>query len=221
MISAAPEIPGGLEFAKNMSSKGIVMSIAHSDATYKETLDAMNCGYSHVTHIFNGNSLLQSPYYYCQIGVCETALLIDEYSVEVIADGKHLPPELLKLIYKIKGPDKVNLITDAMRAAGMGKGVYELGGQVVLVNENSARLENGTLAGSILKLNNALKNFTGNTGLSINEAVKAVSFNPAVLLGIQDEKGKIEKGYAADIVIFDEGFEIQNTFVNGKLCYSK
>ena len=104
-VSCAPELENALNFADEMVKKGVVMSAAHSNATYDEFVRAVEHGFMHVTHIYNGNSWLHNPYYYCQIGLCEAALLLDEVSVEVIADGKHLPKELLRLIYKIKGAD--------------------------------------------------------------------------------------------------------------------
>ena len=138
---------------RDLTARGIVMSIGHSDATYPDVLRAINAGYSHVTHIYNGNSWLNSPYYYCQIGVCEAGLH-HELTVEAIADGRHLPPQLLQLIYKIKGPDKMHLCTDACCAADMPEGKYSLGGLPCMVEDSVAMLtDRSSFAGSVATAN--------------------------------------------------------------------
>lgn len=217
IISAAPELENGLEFAKEMKKRGIVMSVAHSDATYEEFNKAVEAGYNHVTHIFNGNSYIHDLYYYCKIGVCETALLYDDVYVEVIADGKHLPPELLRLIYKIKGADKVNLCTDAMMATDMSKGSYNLGGLDVMIEDDVAMLtDRSSFAGSVCTTNRAVRTMYKLAGVSLNDAVKMITATPAKIINIYDKKGSMTEGKDADIIVFNDNIDIKYSMINGK-----
>jgi len=131
-ITAAPEVPGGLELGQELRRRGIVAAIGHSDATYQQVIKAIENGYTHVTHMFSGMSGLHRVKAYRVSGVIESTLLLDELTTELIADGHHLPPSLMKLVFHSKGIDKVCLVTDSMSAAGMGPGKYELGGMLLL-----------------------------------------------------------------------------------------
>jgi N-acetylglucosamine-6-phosphate deacetylase len=146
-------------------------------------------------------------------------VLNSEIYCELIADKIHVHPALFKTLEKIKGMDKIILITDSMRAGCLRDGISELGGQKVIVKDGSARLEDGTLAGSILKLNKGIKNFMDNTGMELCEVVKLASLNPAKELGIQEEAGSLELGKYADIVILDENFNVLQTLVEGKTVF--
>jgi len=218
MISCAPEIENACEFAAEMKKNGIVMSAAHSDANYDEFEKGVEYGFKHVTHLFNGSSILKSPNYYSQIGMSESALLFDDVVVEVIGDGKHVPKELLKLIYKIKGADGMNLCTDAMCAAGMPEGRYFLGALEVAVEDGvAALLDKTSFAGSVCTTNRAVRTMYKLVGAPLYDAVRMMSATPAKVLGLFDEMGSITVGKAADINVFDEDINIKYTLVNGEV----
>jgi N-acetylglucosamine-6-phosphate deacetylase len=217
MISAAPELENAYEFAKEMASRGILMSCAHSNATYEEFARGIENGFTHITHIYNGNSLIASPFFYCHIGVSETALLYDHVTVEVISDGKHLPKELLRLIYKIKGPDFMNLCTDAMRAADMPPGVYMLGGLEAMVDDGVAFLtDRSSFAGSVCTGDRAVRT-AYQAGIPLQDAVKMMTATPARLINVYDRVGSVSKGKAADINLFDENIQIKYTLIDGEV----
>jgi N-acetylglucosamine-6-phosphate deacetylase len=217
IITLAPEMDEGHEFIKKIKSKSnIVLSIGHSNATYEQAKSAIKDGTSHVTHLFNA----MTPLNHREPGIVGAALN-SNVSCELIADTIHVHKDLFKLLVKVKGVEKLVLITDCMRAGGMKEGVYDLGGQKVVVNDNSARLINGTLAGSILDLNLAVKNMIKNTELEIHEAISMACLSPAKVIGMQDKKGSLKKGKDADIIIFDEDFNIYTTIVKGRVVYEK
>ena len=148
------------------------------------------------------------------------AALVSDVPVELIADGIHVHPGAIKLLYKAKGPDQICLITDAISAAGLADGEYELGGLRVFLKAATARLADGTLAGSTLTMDRAVKNFMAANGCSLPEAVRAATLNPARLLGISDHKGSIKVGNDADFVIFDAEFNVHYTIIGGELVYA-
>jgi N-acetylglucosamine-6-phosphate deacetylase len=144
-----------------------------------------------------------------------------DISAEVIADGIHSVFPAIRALIRLKGKEKVNLVTDAMMAANLRDGLYQLGGQDVYVKDGAARLKSGVLAGSTLTLDKAIKNILSNTDLSLPESVALASYNSAKVIGVDDRKGLIKEGYDADIVIFDENIEIKKTIVGGKIVYEK
>ncbi|HXL03174.1 MAG TPA: N-acetylglucosamine-6-phosphate deacetylase [Bacillota bacterium] len=223
-ISAAPELPGGLELGRELRRRGVLASIGHTDASYDEVLLAIEAGYSHVTHLYSGMSGVHRVRAYRIAGVIESGLLLDDLTVEIIADGKHLPASLLKLIYKCKGPDRIALCSDSIRAAGMPEGEYILGnpedGQVAVVDEGVAWLPDRTaFAGSVATANLLVRNMVNLAGVSLLDAVKMATLTPARILKIDDVKGSIDKGKDADIVVFDEDINVRMTIVEGKLVY--
>ena len=187
--------------------------MGHSAATYEEALGAIGAGASHITHLFNAMSGL----HHRKPGLVGAAL-DSPATVELICDNIHVHPMLQRLVYQIKGPHKIILITDAMRAAGLGDGESELGGQKVFVHSGKATLADGTIAGSVLTMNMAVHNFLTNTGASLPEVINMVTLNPAKELGLSSSLGSLEPGKYADLTIFDEAFQIKQTFVNGVLC---
>lgn len=218
MISCAPELENACEFAVAMKKKGIVMSAAHSDANYDEFEKGVEYGFKHVTHLFNGSSILKSPNYYSRIGMSESALLFDDVVVEVIGDGKHVPKELLRLIYKIKGADGMNLCTDAMCAAGMPEGRYFLGALEVAVEDGvAALLDKTSFAGSVCTTNRAVRTMYKEVGAPLYDAVRMMSATPAKVLGLFDEMGSITVGKTADINVFDDEINIKYTLVDGEV----
>lgn len=215
MITLAPEVEGAEDFVKMLTESypHIILSIGHSDASYEECKESFAWGVSHATHLFNA----MSPYHHRKPGVVG-AVFDSNVTCDIIADLVHTHPSMLELVQKVK-KGKLVLITDAMRAGCMKYGTYDLGGRSVEVNEGKAVLEDGTLAGSVLKLNKALSNMTTYTSMSLIEAVNAVTKVPAQKLGVN--KGELKVGYDADIVIFDENFSIISTIVGGEVKYTR
>ncbi len=218
LITLAPEEDIQFKFTKTTKAthKDIVLSVGHSSATYDITTEAYNHGFSHITHLFNAMSGL----HHREPGVVGAALTENFYT-ELIADNVHVRPELYKLILKAKGKDRIILVTDAMCAACLSTGRYELGGQEVNVDDNSARLNTGVLAGSILRMNEGIKNFFTHTDLTLYEAVNLASKNPAEELGLYHRIGSIDINKDADFVVLDEAFNVHSTYCKGRLTYSK
>ncbi|MDD3224551.1 MAG: N-acetylglucosamine-6-phosphate deacetylase [Clostridium sp.] len=215
IITMAPEEDTDFKFIKAVKKNtDIVLSIGHSNADYNTAVEAIKNGMTHITHLFNAMTSLNHR----KPGVVGAALNSDAVC-ELICDKIHINPAVFNIVTKIKDTDKVVLITDCMRAGGLKDGVSELGGQKVIVKDNSARLEDGTLAGSILNLNKAIKNIFENTSLNLNEAVNMASLNPAREIKIDREKGSLKEGKDADITIFDKNFEVIKTIVGGNTVY--
>ena len=210
VITVAPEMCG-VEFIARCREKNIVVSIGHSAATYDVAIAAINHGASHVTHLFNA----QTGLHHRKPGIVGAAL-DSHVTVELIADNVHVHPAAQRIVAKCKPRSEIILITDSFRACGIGEGVSELGGQKVFVNGNIATLEDGTIAGSVAPMNHVLRNFCVNTGFDVACAVELVTKNPAVKLKIYDELGSLTVGKSADITIFDDNFNVIQTFVRGE-----
>ena len=217
LVTLAPEQPGGLELVRYLKANGMIASIGHTDATYEQVLEAIDAGVNHVTHLYNQMRGL----HHREPGVVGAAFLKEELKAELIVDGIHVHPEMVKLAYKQKGKNGIILITDSMRAKCLKNGHYDLGGQDVTVQGGKAILSNGTLAGSILKLGQGVKNILSFTGCQIEEAIEMASVNPAKQLNIFDRKGSISVGKDADIVILDENLDVYMTLCRGKVAYIK
>ena len=214
MITLAPEIEGAKEFIAYLNEHypQTVLSIGHSDASYVQTKESFRWGISHSTHLFNA----MNPLHHREPGVVGAVLESDEVSCEIIADKIHIHPLFFNLIYKLK-KDKLLLVTDAMRAGCMKCGTYDLAGQEVRVKDGEARLLDGTLAGSVLMLNEALRNFYEYTDILLPELIDMVTRVPAKKLGLKI--GELKELYVSDMVIFDKDFNILKTFVNGELRF--
>jgi len=224
--SAAPELEGALEFAEYLCENGILPSIAHTNAIYEEVLPAFEKGFSHATHFYSCMSGVSRRNAYRYAGVIESAYLLDALTVEIIADGVHLPPPLLKLVLKIKGADRIALVTDAMRAAGMPPGPSILGsrrdGLEVIVEDDVAKLKDrSAFAGSVATMDRLVRNMMVMADATLEDAVKMASLSPANIIGIGDRKGSLVAGKDADLVIFDEEINIMETIVSGKRIYTK
>ncbi|PRX30473.1 N-acetylglucosamine-6-phosphate deacetylase [Orenia metallireducens] len=216
IITLAPEVDQGYGFISKMKEHDIVLSMGHSNATYEEAMEAIKRGISHATHIFNA----MTPLHHREPGVVGS-VFASNITCELIADKIHVHPGIFQMLVDIKGEDRVVLISDSMRAACMRDGVYDLGGQQVRVKDGSARLTDNTLAGSVLTLNQALKNIIEHTELSLIDAIKMVTLNQAKLIGIDKYKGSIKKGKDADVVVFDKEVNISLTIVEGEILYRK
>ena len=224
--SAAPELKGAIEFGKYLKSKGILAAIAHTDAIYEEVLEAFENGYSLITHLYSGMSGVTRRNAFRFAGVIESAFILDEMNVEIIADGVHLPSPLLKLIYKIKGPDRIALITDSMRAAGMPPGESILGnrsnGLKVIVEDGVAKLpDRSSFAGSVATADRLVRTMVNMANVPLLDAVRMITKTPASIIGVADEKGALVRGKDADIVIFDANIQVQMTMVQGNIVYNK
>jgi len=224
--SAAPELEGALEFARYVRSKGVLVALAHTDAIYEEVLEGFENGYTLATHLYSGMSGVSRRNAYRFAGVIESAFLIDEMSVEVIADGKHLPAALLKLIYKIKGPDRIALITDSIRGAGMPDGETTLGnihtGIKAIIEDGVAKLpDRSSFAGSVATTDRLVRTMLQVAQTPLIETIKMMTLTPATIMGVADKIGSLVAGKDADIVIFDENINIQKTMIKGKIVYSK
>lgn len=223
---AAPELPGVMEFGDALVRSGVLPSIAHSDAVFEEAMEALEHGFSHVTHFYSGTSTVTRVGPYRKAGVVEFGYLRDDVTVEIIADGCHLPASLLGLIYKVKGPSRVALITDAMRAAGTQMTTARLGdatqGLDVIIEDGVAKLpDRSSFAGSVATADRLVRNMVHLAGVPLNSAVQMMTITPARILGIKDRKGIIAPGYDADIVVFDQNVQVTMTMVRGTVVFEK
>lgn len=226
--SAAPELEGSGEFGAFLKEKGILASIGHSNATYDDVIHAYENGFNLLTHFYSGMSTITRKDGFRILGVIESGYIIEGMQVEIIADGCHLPKELLKMIYKLKGVENVCLITDSMRAAGMGDGESILGslknGQKVIVEggtEGVAKLmDKSAFAGSICTTDRLVRTMYKKADIPLCDVIKMMTKNPAKLINAKT-KGSIALQYDADIVIFDDDINVSMTMVEGKVVYSK
>ncbi|KKI93527.1 N-acetylglucosamine-6-phosphate deacetylase [Bacillus sp. SA1-12] len=216
-VTLAPELPGGKEVVQYLKQSGITASIAHSDATYDQVIEAIENGLNQVTHLFNQMTGL----HHRDPGIVGAAFLRDELMVELIVDGVHSRPEAVQLAYNQITEERMILITDSMRAKWLENGVYDLGGQMVTVQDGRALLDENTLAGSVLKMKDAFKNIQKFAQCDIKSSIKMASENPAKQLNVFDRKGSISVGKDADIVVLDEQMDVYMTLCKGKVAYSK
>jgi len=224
--SAAPELKGAIEFGKYVRSKGVLPSVAHTDAIYEDVIVAFENGYTLATHLYSAMSGVTRRNAFRYAGVVESAFIIDDMDVEIIADGIHLPAPLLKLVFKIKGADRTALITDAMRAAGTDVRESILGnpknGLKVIVEDGVAKLPDRTsFAGSVATADRLVRTMISMAGVSLVDAIKMMTATPARILGVSDKKGELSVGKDADIVIFDEDINVSMTIVKGKVVYEE
>jgi len=222
--SIAPELPGALAFGRELVKRGIQPAIAHTNAIYEEVLDAFENGFRHITHFYSCMTGITRRNAFRYAGVIESGYLIDGMTVEIIADGVHVPESLLKLIYKIKGPENIALVTDSMRAAGMPEGRSILGGlkdgQEVLVEDGVAKLLDRTaFAGSVATADRLVRTMHQVGEIPLVDCVRMMTATPARIAGIDNRKGSLLPGKDADIVIFDENINIKTTIIEGNVIY--
>jgi N-acetylglucosamine-6-phosphate deacetylase len=214
-ITLAPEMDKDHAAIKRMAAEtNVLLSMGHTDATFAEAMSATKDGISHATHLFNA----MSPLAHRNPGVVGAALSADHVTVEVIADTFHINPGLYGMIAKLKGR-KMILITDCVRAGGMPDGEYDLGGQMLVLKGIECRLADGTIAGSVLRLNSAVKNVLDHTDLPVNEVFNMASLNPATAIHREGRIGSLEAGKEADIIIADENINIIRTIKKGRTIY--
>lgn len=216
LMTLAPELPGALELVAELRRRGVVAAAGHSMATYDEAISAFMAGVNYGTHLGNAMRGL----HHREPGLLG-ALLSSDVPVGLIVDGIHLHPEMVRLVYRLKGATGITLVTDAIAALGMPPGRYPLGRQMVTVDDRSARLEDGvTLAGAILSMNTAVKNVMAFTDCTLFEAVLMASRTPARVLGLA-RKGEIAPGFDADLTVLEADGTIELTLVGGKIVYDK
>jgi N-acetylglucosamine-6-phosphate deacetylase len=215
LVTLAPEGENGFEFVEVLTKQGIIASIGHSDASHSQVKLAVEHGLSHATHLYNA----MRPMHHRDPGVVGAVLLEDKIMAEIIFDKVHCVKEMVELAFKMKGSNKLQLITDAMRAKCLREGTYELGGQTVNLKGNEARLEDGTLAGSVLRMNEAVRHASELEGCELVDLAKMSSMNAAKELKIFDRKGSIDVGKDADLVILDQAFNVISTYCRGHLIY--
>ncbi len=221
--SAAPELEGAAAFAKACLEHGVLPAIGHSDADYDTVAAAIEAGFTHVTHLYSCMSTVHRKHAYRYAGIVESAYLLDRLTVEIIADGVHLPPPLLQMVYRFIGPDRTALITDAMRGAGMPDGESILGsrtnGLPVILEDGVAKLpDRSAFAGSTATTERLLRTMVQNAKIPLWDAVKMASKTPAAIMGFSD-RGTLDIGKRADIILFDADFHTRMTVIGGKTVW--
>jgi N-acetylglucosamine-6-phosphate deacetylase len=216
LITCAPEIAGGMEFIKEATKNGIRISIGHSGATYDQVIEAANCGASQATHLFNG----MQGIHHREPGTVGGLLADERIFIQIICDGVHLHPAIVKIIIKAKSASNVILISDSICGAGLPDGDYNQKGQEFYVKDGVARTPEGSLSGSTLALDAAIRNVMTFTGKSIEVIMPMVTSIPAKEMGISQTKGFIKEGYDADLVLLNKQFLVEKTIVDGKVVFS-
>ena len=212
LVSLAPEEPGAMEFIQAVEGE-VTVSLAHTAADYDTAMEAFRLGARHVTHLFNA----MPPFSHRAPGVVGAAFDNPQCRVELICDGVHIHPSVVRAVFRLFGPERVVLISDTMRAAGMPDGSYTLGGQDVTVKGKLATLADGTIAGSVTDLMSCMRTAVS-FGIPLHDAVRAAAVNPAQAIGIYDRVGSLEPGKRANVVILDENLELKAVFFRGQLA---
>jgi N-acetylglucosamine-6-phosphate deacetylase len=214
-VTLAPEFAENVTFLRECVKRGLNVSLGHTQASYEQVNEAVRLGARHATHTYNAMTGL----HHRNPGTLGGVLAADEVCCEVIADKVHVHPAPIKILVRAKGVGRVIAITDAIRAAGMGDGLSELGGQPVVVRDGMATLADGTLAGSVLTMDQAVRNLLAITGLSLVEAAPMFGANAARQLGLGGSKGQLKVGYDADLTLLDADGIVQLTLVAGEVVY--
>ena len=220
--TVAPELDGALEMGDYLTEHGILPSIGHSDAEYSHVAEAFKHGFTHVTHLYSGMSTIVRRGGFRFLGVTESAYAIDDLTVEIIADGCHMPPELLRTVYRMKGPDKVCLVCDSMRCAGTDVKESELGsrdsGRKVLIEDGVAKLpDRSAFAGSIATDDRLVRVMHYDAGVPLCDCIKMMCLTPAKVMKLDGSKGSIDIGKDADLVLFNDNIDVSTVLVNGNI----
>ncbi len=213
IVTLAPEVKDNMRFVQTLKENGITVAIGHSEATYEQTLEGIKAGISHATHFFNGIP----DFHHRDPGIVGAVLESENVTVELICDGIHVHPASVRLVLERKKPENICLITDSILGAGLGDGDFIFGDLEITAKGYETRLKDSSiLAGSVLTMNRALKNILDWTGLSLSQAVRMASLNPARVIGVDREMGSITKGKFANLTVFDKAFQVKQTYVLGK-----
>jgi N-acetylglucosamine-6-phosphate deacetylase len=217
LVAVAPEIPENEWIIRECSRRGITVSAGHTNATYAEMKNAVALGVTQVTHCFNA----MRPLNHREPGVVGAVFDLPQLKCELIADNIHVNPVVMKLLVNVKGSENVILISDSISAAGMPDGEYSFEGAKVILKEGAARLETGTLAGSVLTLDRALANIIQATGRPLGEMINCATINPARAIRIEDHKGQLRRDWDADLILVDQNLQVKLTMVEGKVVYKQ
>jgi N-acetylglucosamine-6-phosphate deacetylase len=217
LVTMAPELPGAIDVIRELSGRGVVVSTGHSMATFDEAVAGFDAGARYGTHLFNAMPSLghRDP------GLPGALLADARMTVGFIADGVHTHRSIIALVWTLLGAKRLSLVTDAMAALGMPPGAHRLGDYDVIVDATSARLADGTLAGSILELDQALRNLVDITGCTLGDALETMTTTPARLLGLEHERGRIEPGCVADLVLLSQDLRVDTTIAAGDAVYTR
>lgn len=215
MVTLATEMPNAGELVEVAAGRGVVVSLGHSNATFEEALDALDSGVRSATHLFNA----MSPMHHRDPGVPGAVLVHPGVVCGIIADGRHVHPGMVQLAYEKLGAERIYLVTDAMSAAGMGEGEYALGDRRVSMKDGVPRLEDGTIAGSVLLMHEALRNVMAFTGCTLPEAVRMAATTPARLIGEDGRKGRLSSGCNADVIALSPALHVEMVWTKGEIAY--
>lgn len=216
IITLAPELPGADAMIRRLVEAGVTVSMGHTDATYEQAQEAIRLGVTHMTHCFNA----MRPIHHRTPGPLAAIAQAPQVRGELIADGVHVHPSVMSILVEMLGPERIIVITDALAGAGLSDTTFEFAGQPAQVIGGAARLADGTLTGSVLTMNQALHNMLEMTNVSLPEAVGMLTLNPACAAHVADRKGRLQRGYDADLLIFDNNLTLQATLCAGKVAYA-
>ena len=217
LVTLAPELPNALDLITVLASRGVVVSAGHSMATLEEAQTGFNAGIRYVTHLFNAMTAM----HHREPGLVAAALNDSRITIGILPDGLHVHPAWVKLAWQVLGPQRLNLVTDAMAAMLMPAGTYYLSDQQVIVDETGAHLADGTLAGSVIPMDQAVRNLMAFTGCTLAEAIPTVTSTPANLLGLGQSKGHIIANAEADLVLLDGRQRVQTVLIAGEIIYKR
>ena len=215
LVTLAPELPGSLALVRELVARGVAVSAGHSMASYSQIGDAIDAGVRAVTHLFNA----MGPFHHREPGIIGRAFTDDRLAASVIVDGHHVHPAAVRTAWTMLGPGRLVLVTDAIAGLGMGDGSFELAGSPVQVSAGVARTADGVLAGSVLSMDQAVRNLIEMTGCSPSEAFASASTTPARLLG-ESDRGVIAEGMRADLVVIDRALSVITTLVEGEISFA-
>jgi N-acetylglucosamine-6-phosphate deacetylase len=216
LITLAPELPGAHAMIHRLVEAGVTVSMGHTDADYEQAQEAIRLGATHATHCFNA----MRPLHHRHPGPLAAVSEASQVRGELIGDGIHVHPALMHILVKMLGPERVVVITDAQACAGVPNGVFEFAGQHIHLADGAAMLDDGTLAGSVLTMDLALRNMLQFTGVSLSDAVRMQTLNPATAIGVANRKGRLLVGYDADLVIMDGNLNLQATICRGRVTFA-
>ncbi len=217
LVTLAPELPGAAQMTRQLKQAGVTVSIGHTDATYEQAQEAIALGITHATHCFNA----MRPLLHREPGPLAAIVQSQQVFGEMIMDGLHVHPAMIDLFIRMLGPTRGIVVTDAQAGAGTQPGViFEFGGQKTRVIDGAVRLEDGTLAGSALTMDRALRNVLRYTGISLSDAVRMLTLNPATSVHLDDRKALLKAGYDADLLIFDRDLNLQATICRGEVVFA-
>lgn len=216
LITLAPELPGADAMIERLTAAGVTVSIGHTDATYEQAREAIPRGITHATHCFNA----MRPLLHRDPGALGAIVEADQVRGELIADGVHVHPAAARILLRALGPERAVVVTDALACAGIPDAVFEFAGQPARVIDGVARLQDGTITGSVLTMEQALRNLVQLVNVPLQHVVRMLTYNPACSAGVADRKGTLQPGYDADLLIFDQDLQLQVTICRGRVAYA-